>query len=321
MATIVMKREDTTADLIYRRYLTAADREERTYLGASVIGNECWRALWYGFRWAYERDPDEFSGRMLRLFDDGHREEVRIIDDLRAGGVFVFGEQTGFEALGGHLRGHIDGIAGGLPEAPKMPHVIEIKTHNDKSFKSLLKDGLKASKPAHYAQLMLYMHQLKYTRGIYIAVNKNDSSIYTERVGHEGVKFAQALLDKAKRIITADEAPPKLHENPDAPQAYVCGWCPAKTVCHEGFGARRNCRTCISATPLLEGSDGEWDCDYHDKKLTIGEQQAGCPSHRYLPSLVHGKQVDADEEKRLICYEMPNGILWTDRGPGSKPND
>lgn len=309
----VLSPRDTTADRIYRRYRTSMDRDERSYLGASVVGNPCSRALWYAFRWAYP--GDELSGRKLRLFDTGHREEARIVDDLREGGIYVVGQQTEFTALGGHLRGHIDGVASGLPEAPKTPHLIEIKTHNDKSFKELLKDGLKLAKPVHYAQMILYMHQLEYARGMYIALNKNDESIYTERIGHVGIyKDADALLKKANYIITTSVAPAKLHEDPDKPAAYVCGWCPAKGVCHDGVWPRRNCRTCVSSEAVVDsfGDNAEWYCTHWKKKLTLSEQKAGCSAHVYMPSLVPGKQIDADPEARTITYKMPNGGEWTD---------
>jgi hypothetical protein len=320
MAKIDIK-ERTTADLIYSRYVTSLDRGERDYLGASVIGDECWRALWYAYRWAYKCDPEDVSPRVLRLFDTGHREEQRIIEELRAGGVYVLGEQTEFRALGGHLRGHIDGIASGLPEAPKEPHIIEIKTHNDKSFKAMLKDGLKKSKPMHYAQLLIYMHHLQYKRGMYIAVNKNDESIYVERIGHGRAEIAQDaknLLDKAEQIIDATTAPPKLHEDPDKPGAYVCGWCPAKGVCHDKQFARRNCRTCISGSAVTDHyyKNATWHCDRWDTDLNDEMQRRGCADHRYLPSLVPGKQIDADKDDLRITYEMANGEQWTDRGEG-----
>ena len=44
----------------------------RSHLGASVIGNKCKRAIWFNFRWV--KKP-EFSGRQLRLFNRGHKEE------------------------------------------------------------------------------------------------------------------------------------------------------------------------------------------------------------------------------------------------------
>lgn len=58
----------------------------RRHLGGSVIGNECLRALWYGFRWA---KVIKHSGQKLRLFNRGHREEEILIDYLRGIGFDV----------------------------------------------------------------------------------------------------------------------------------------------------------------------------------------------------------------------------------------
>ncbi|UPT53330.1 putative exonuclease RecB type protein [Synechococcus phage Ssp-JY38] len=51
----------------------------RHHLGASVVGDECARARWYAFRWATKV---EFEGRILRLFDRGHKEEPRFFEWL-----------------------------------------------------------------------------------------------------------------------------------------------------------------------------------------------------------------------------------------------
>jgi hypothetical protein len=312
MAKLCIKSE-TTTDRIYRRYVAEPNQEsqERGYLGASAIGNECSRALWYAFRWAYQ--PEELEPRKLRLFDTGHREEVRIVEDLRAGGMTVLGEQTGFATLGGHFAGHIDGLVQGLPEAPKTVHLLEIKTHNDKSFKALLKDGVQASKPQHYAQMQTYMYHLKYSRALYVAVNKNDDSIYTERVNVNN-KAAEYLLLKARHIIETSIAPSKLHEDPDLQAAFTCHWCPAKGCCHDGVMARQNCRTCISSTALFDNTERNagWHCTKHDKLLTLEEQRRGCEYHRYLPSMVPGEQIDADVHRRTITYRMRDGREWTD---------
>jgi PD-(D/E)XK nuclease superfamily len=309
MARLCIKTE-TTTDRIYRRYVAEPSRE-RGYLGASVIGNECARALWYAFRWAYQ--PEELEPRKLRLFDTGHREEQRIVEDLRAGGMNVLGEQTGFAALGGHFAGHIDGLVQGLPEAPKTVHLLEIKTHNDKSFKSLLKDGVQISKPAHYAQMQTYMYHLKYSRALYVAVNKNDDNIYTERINVNN-KTAEYLLRKAQHIIEADDAPDKLHPDPDLPAAFACHWCQAKSICHDGLMARRNCRTCLSSTAITDNTkhNAGWHCAKHNKLLTLEEQHRGCEYHRYLPSMVPGEQIDADYHRRTITYRMRDGGEWTD---------
>src|SRR5665213_1060398 len=60
--------------------------KHREHLGASIIGEECSRLLWYSFRWV--KSPD-FSGRMRRLFNRGHNEEEKIIHILFKLGFFV----------------------------------------------------------------------------------------------------------------------------------------------------------------------------------------------------------------------------------------
>ena len=148
-----------TVEAIYAAYVAKRDEKERNYLGASIIGDPCARKLFYSFRWV--SPPERFDGRMLRLFETGHREEARMIADLRMSGVEVWdvdenGEQFGFSDHGGHFRGHMDGVLMGVKEAPKTPHLFEAKTHNLKSFKKLLSEGV-ASKPLHVAQMQIYM--------------------------------------------------------------------------------------------------------------------------------------------------------------------
>ena len=48
----------------------------RSHLGASEIGHDCNRYLWYKFRWFFY---ETFSGRMYRLFERGHLEEMRFV--------------------------------------------------------------------------------------------------------------------------------------------------------------------------------------------------------------------------------------------------
>lgn len=63
-----------------------ADKTFRSHLGGSMIGEKCERALMYGFRWA--KAPGH-SGRLLRLFNRGHREEERFVGYLRRIGAQV----------------------------------------------------------------------------------------------------------------------------------------------------------------------------------------------------------------------------------------
>ena len=308
--------ESSTVSAIYAAYEAKRREDRRNYLGMSSLGNECERALWYEWRWCHP--PEKFDGRKLRLFETGHREEARLIQDLADAGIEVLartpaGSQITAEGIGGHLRGHLDGTVRGIPEAPKTEHVLECKTHNLKSFKTLLKDGVEKSKPVHYAQMQLYMAYTKICRALYLAGCKDDESIYSECVNYDPIAAAR-LIAKAERIIKFQIPPPKLYEDPSAKLAFACGWCPAKGICHEREFAQRNCRTCLHSTPVLDGPEGAWFCEYHKKEISTGEQRDGCSHHRYIPPLVPYEQIEFDIDNEHIWYRQPNGELWIDGG-------
>lgn len=300
-----------TLEAIYRAYEANAERYHRTYLGMSTMGNECDRALWMGFRWAYP--VESLDGRKLRLFETGHREEARMLDDLEKAGVLVYrvdpdtDEQWAVAALGGHFRGHMDGQGFRFAEAPSTLHVLEFKTHNEKSFKALTKDGVEKSKPGHYAQMQLYMHYAHLDRAFYMAVNKNTDELYTERV-HYDATTALRLEARAKTIIGAAEPPPRLHDDPTAKMAWVCNYCPAFAQCHGGQFAPRNCRTCLHSSPV----DGGWHCSLLNSALDENVQRVGCASHLYIPGLVPGEQIDADPDAGTVTYRMPDGAHFVD---------
>ncbi len=295
----------------------ARNEDRRTYLGASILGRECERQLFYDFRWAHA--PERFEGRMLRLFATGQLEERRVIDDLLAIGAVVAeidpatGDQWAVRFANGHGGGHADGRVTNVPGAEKTEHLLEVKSHNEKSFKALKKDGVEKSKPVHYAQMQVYMHGLGLTRALYVAVNKNDDELHAERIHYDGAA-ALKLIAKAERIVSAERAPTKLFDNPEEKMAWPCRYCPAIGVCHQGEFAERNCRTCLSSTPI---DGGKWRCERHGKELTVEEQKAGCGSHRYLPSLVPGEQVMASGsgfDVTAVTYRLATGAEWSDVG-------
>ncbi len=70
------------------------DGGHRTHLGASLIGRNCKRYLWYVFRWCKHVAHD---GRRQRLFNRGHREEARFVEWLEGVGFKVwFENREGF---------------------------------------------------------------------------------------------------------------------------------------------------------------------------------------------------------------------------------
>jgi hypothetical protein len=278
----------------------------------SQVSNDCSRAIWYQLHWC--SPPEQITGQKQRRFDTGNIEEERLLTDLENADVEVerldpaTGQQFRVALASGWLRGKLDAKASNVPEAPKTVHVVECKSHNDKSFKDLVKKCLLLGKPDHYAQVQAYCHAEHLTRALYIAVNKNTDEIYTERIEYDHA-FAVRLETKVDRIVRADQAPPRLFEDVTAKAAFPCQWCPSKPQCHEGAFARKNCRTCLSSQ-FLDGAIVY--CELHEKELSYKEQQAGCPSHLFLPSLVPGEQTDANEKDRWVKYKMKDGSEWVD---------
>ena len=303
-----------TRDAIFAAYEADAGDGFRVHLGASLIGKDCERALWYDFRWV---TPARHPGRVLRLFETGQREEARLVRNLRRIGATVRDvdpktrRQYRVEAHGGHFGGSLDGLALGLPEAPKTWHVLEFKTHSAKSFTDLVAKKVRESKPLHYAQMQIYMHLIDLTRALYLAVNKDTDDLYVERVEADP-DFAERLLDKAGRVILAATPPPRLSEDPSW---YQCRLCDHAPVCHGGQAAAVNCRTCLHSTPV----EGAWHCARFDAPLAepVQRKSSACPQHLYLPALVTGEQVDAGED--WVEYQFPDGLRWRDIGCDKSP--
>lgn len=294
---------NATVDAVYRWRERTTDAGHRAHLGASVIGHPCTRYLWLLWRWC---ESERFDGRMLRLFDTGKREEPRVHDELRGIGCEVWADDGGAQyrvsALGGHFGGSMDGVVQGLPEAPKTPHVLEIKTHSAKSFAELLKKGVREAKPQHWAQMQVYMHLADLDRALYFAVNKDTDAIYTERVEHDKTA-AQELVDRAERVIRAAEPPPRIS---DDPAWFECKFCRFRPLCHGTAAPEANCRTCAHATPLMEGN-GWWRCARHDGEIGLRNQRQGCKDHRYIPPLLSTFAEPADMEGDGVRYRMKDG--------------
>jgi hypothetical protein len=254
---------------------------------------------------------------MLRLFATGHLEEPRVINDLRAIGCEVMaddgnGNQIAVESHNGHMRGHLDGAARGLPEAPKTWHLLEVKTHSAKSFGELVAKGVQASKPIHYAQMQWYCGKADLNRWLYVAKNKDTDELYIERGEFDAAEFAR-LEARGRRIIDATEAPERIADRADH---FECRFCPAARLCHGGGPAavpvpRLSCRQCVHAAPA---DNGRWTC--------AAGQPFGtpCAKHLFLPSLVgFAKPIDAGDD--WVQYQAADGKTFINgSGPGQHPS-
>jgi hypothetical protein len=298
-----------TVSAIYTAYEAAADHGFREHLGASLIGTECERAIWYGFRWTTRA---KHSGRLLRLFDTGNLAEARFVADLRRIGVTVLdldpatGRQWQLRDTGGHFGGSMDAVAIGFPEAPRTWHVCEFKTHSEKSFLALKRDGVAKAKPQHWAQMQSYMHLAGLDRAFYLAVNKNTDELYQERL-HYDAEAALRIMAKAERVIAANRPPARIS---DDPAWWQCRFCEHHATCHEGAMPERHCRSCLHASPTNEGA---WHCARHNHQLGRRDQEAGCVAHLFIPDFIAGEQEDAGED--WVSYRLRDGTEWRDGVP------
>ena len=272
MVELAKFKKNTTLGAIENHTIV---NQHRNYLGASQIGHECARYLWYGFRWCFQ---DTITPRVARLFQRGHREEIFINETLQSIGIKTWGDQTEVEFAYGHAKGHCDGMCSGVIEAPKTVHLLEDKTMSEKYFKDVRKNGVQVSKPIYYVQCQLYMKFLKLTRTLFVVVNKNDDSMYIERLCYDE-DFADKWEFVAENIVLSEHPPEKRFSK----SWYACKWCSAKEVCHEGAKVCLNCRTCEYCDILPKG---QWECSKLDIRLTTEQQRIGCKFYKTLECLV-----------------------------------
>jgi hypothetical protein len=302
MVAIPAPQHTTAAAVIQWRERTTPN-DHRWHLGASLIGLSCERRLWYVLRWA---GREQFDGRTLRMFDSGKREEPRVYEELRGIGCEVHADDGGAQyrvsALGGHFGGSMDGVVLGVPEAPQTWHVLEIKTHNDKSFSELQKKGVREAKPQHFDQMQTYMHLAGLDRALYYAVNKNTDALHIERVERDRAAGAR-LVEKARRVIAATVPPLRISEDPGW---FECRFCPFAGVCHGAEAPLVNCRTCVHSTPLLDGdsADGAWRCERYKRPLP---DCAGCGDHLYIPPMLEGFATPTDAADDSVTYTLKAG--------------
>jgi predicted phage-related endonuclease len=278
----------TIESMIDQVMVDSADNIPREHLGCSQIGHPCERWLWLSFRWAVR---PSFSGRTLRIFRRGNREERIIASDLENIGIDI--RHTGASqkriSFGPHVGGSVDGIIErGVPGAESKRHIAEFKTTNAKNFAKLEKDGVQKAQPTHYAQMQLYMLGTGIDRALYVAVCKDDDRYYTERVSLDKAA-AESLRDKALRIVASETMPAPISTDPSW---YQCRFCDAHEFCHTTKLTKEvNCRTCAHSSV-----QEQWHCNRWEDDIPVGHQRKGCDSHVLHPDLVPWQFRQSDDE-------------------------
>ena len=245
-------------------------------LGASSIGTECIRKIYFQWRNFAKKQLD---GRILRLFETGYIQEDRIIKDLHNSGLEVwavdeYGSQFEFTDSTGHFVCRADGVVRNVPRNSKV-HLLEVKTHNKKSFSALQRHGVKESKPEHYAQVQISMALGNFQRGLYVAVCKDDEQFYVERI-KPSARDQKNLQKRITSLINAHMRPTGIS---DDGSAFQCKWCDMRSVCIKEEKPLVHCRTCQNSIP---SHNGEWHCTLHDATLTPQNQLVGCEDYTAL---------------------------------------
>ncbi|MEG3639307.1 hypothetical protein [Magnetococcus sp. PR-3] len=215
----------------------------RNYLGASRLGVACERALQFEYAHA-PKDPERgFDGQLLRIFAAGHLFEDMAIQWLRMAGFELFttkgnrpnGAQFGFEAAGGRIQGHVDGIIMSGPPSVLMgfPCLWECKSLNNKSWKDTVKRGVAVSKPVYAAQIAIYqaymepqVNGISANPALFTAINKDTAELHHELVPFD-TALAQKMSDRAVRVIQATEAQellPRITRDSTHFQCRMCSW-------------------------------------------------------------------------------------------------
>lgn len=284
---------DNSISSLIDKYHESKSEPFRPHLGVSLIGNECERFLWLTFRWAV---APEFPGRILRLFRRGQLEENQIILDLKNIGIFVHDQQKRVN-FNYHVSGSIDGIIkGGVPEAPKAEHLLEMKTYNDKRFNLLKKQCVEKSDFVYYIQCQVYMSGLGIDRALFYAVNKNTDEIYTERIKLDK-EISAKYIERAQKIAVSDRLPYPVSTDSTW---YKCKMCNMHEFCHKtNLTKEVNCRTCAHVTSK---ENNTFFCDLHNGEVPLEYQYQGCRAHVLHPDLVPWKRIENMSTEKTACY-------------------
>lgn len=204
--------------------------EPRRYIGASSIGKECNRAIWYGL---HNIQGKAISSQLRTTFKIGKILENMILDDVDLLGFdlerpeeinnYLFCRNEDLQIF----QGHMDAI---LYLNRNNPVVLEVKTCKNSSFNSFKDKGLRGWSETYFAQLQSYMGMAGITSSCLLALNKDTSEYHHEWVDYDE-HYYKELVVKAHNIFVAKEAPERINKSP---LYWVCAACRFKEACHGG---------------------------------------------------------------------------------------
>jgi len=204
----------------------AEEETTRGYLGASAVGHPCSRKVQYD--WVC--DPVHPT-RTRDIFARGHfLEEQSRQHFKKAGFRLADKDRLEFTALDGWLRGHADGI---LLSGPNLPGVAYpcFKGINQKSWRSLERDGLAKTYPQYAAQVALYQLHLGVDRhpAVFTATCADDCRRLHILVPFD-TELAATTVQRAQLIIEATQRGELLPRMTD-PNNWRCRLCGHRERC------------------------------------------------------------------------------------------
>lgn len=200
------------------------DSKTRDYIGASIIGSECLRQIWYEYQGFVGEDVPTKTRRTWAI---GRHLEGLILDWLELAGIEIARTWFDLQAVDKpYFKGHLDSvwIKKGEPFA-----ILEIKTAKDASYNIFVKKGVKVWSPQYYAQVQSYMGMSGIHKAYIVVLNKDNSEICDELIEFDE-SFYQELLCKAEIIANAKAIPPKIN---GSPLWYQCKMCKFNKTCHK----------------------------------------------------------------------------------------
>ena len=199
-----------------------ASEEVRNYIGASSIGSDCLRKIWYQFK------GFESAGvlpKTRRTWDIGKNLEGLIGAWLFDAGVAVYLDFQTFHSINVPiLQGHIDAYV----VIRDKKSILEIKTAKNASFNIFVNKGLKIWNQQYYAQVQSYMGMSHINSAYILVLNKDNSEISDEYVEFDA-DYYEKLEQKALMISKSESEPPRIS---GSPLWHTCKMCQFNKVCH-----------------------------------------------------------------------------------------
>jgi hypothetical protein len=207
-----------------------ANDAPRSYLGASLIGDECARKI--QFEWM---TGSTFPAQVYSIFERGHFFEIESRQQLVDAG-FIFEpsvERLGFVAANGLMAGHADGVIVLVPAGVDLgiPALWEHKALNAKNFRAVERDGLRKVFPRYASQVALYQAFLEVTNPALVTITNADACERLHFTVEFDARLAQEASDRAVMVIEATRAGELLPRLDQSLEDFRCRMCSHRERC------------------------------------------------------------------------------------------